>query len=110
MTTSIIGILISLALLMFLAYRGFSVLILAPLMALLAVLASPDAPLLASYTQVFMQALGGFVVLFFPLFLLGAVFGKLMEDSGAARVIAMRIIDCPAIPDRFEVAGLVGAE
>ena len=93
MTTSIIGILISLALLMFLAYRGFSVLILAPLMALLAVMASPDAPLLASYTQVFMQALGGFVVLFFPLFLLGAVFGKLMEDSGAARVIAQRIID-----------------
>lgn len=74
MTTGIIGILTSLALLMYLAYRGFSVLLLAPLMALLALLASPDAPLLASYTQVFMKALGGFVVLFFPLFLLGAMF------------------------------------
>ncbi|MCL4746664.1 MAG: GntP family permease [Burkholderiaceae bacterium] len=93
MTSSIAGILVSLALLMYLAYRGFSVLLLAPLMALLAVLASPDVPLLASYTQIFMKALGGFVVLFFPLFLLGAVFGKLMEDSGAARVIAMRIVD-----------------
>ncbi|MFZ2651618.1 MAG: GntP family permease [Burkholderiaceae bacterium] len=92
MTSSIAGILLSLALLMFLAYRGYSVLILAPLMALLAVLASPEAPLLASYTQVFMKALGGFVALFFPLFLLGAVFGKLMEDSGAARVIATRIV------------------
>jgi H+/gluconate symporter-like permease len=61
-------------------------------MALLAVLLSPDAPLLASYTQVFMKALGGFVALFCPLFLLGAVFGKLMEDSGAARVIASRIL------------------
>ena len=90
---SIAGILLSLVLLMWLAYRGISVLILAPLMALLAVVLSPEAPLLASYTQVFMKALGGFVALFFPLFLLGAVFGKLMEDSGAARVIASRIVD-----------------
>ncbi len=89
---SIAGILLSLALLMWLAYRGIGVLILAPLMALLAVLFSPDAPLLASYTQVFMTALGSFIALFFPLFLLGAVFGKLMEDSGAARVIASRIV------------------
>jgi H+/gluconate symporter-like permease len=89
---SIAGILLSLALLMYLAYRGISVLILAPLMALLAVLFS-GAPLLASYTQVFMKALGGFVALFFPLFLLGAIFGKLMEDSGAARVLATRIVD-----------------
>jgi H+/gluconate symporter-like permease len=89
--TSILGILLALVLLMVLAYRGISVLILAPLMALLAALFSADAPLLASYTQVFMPALGGFVIAFFPLFLLGAVFGKLMEASGAARVIAQAI-------------------
>ena len=76
--TSILGIVFALVLLMVLAYRGISVLILAPLMALLAALFSADAPLLASYTQVFMPALGGFVIAFFPLFLLGAVFGKLM--------------------------------
>lgn len=86
--TSIAGILLSLVLLIVLAYRGISVLLLAPLMALVAVLFSPDTPLLASYTQVFMKALGGFVVLYFPLFLLGALFGKLMEASGAARSIA----------------------
>jgi len=90
--TSILGILFALVLLMALAYRGVSVLILAPLMALLAALFSPGAPLLASYTQVFMPALGGFVIAFFPLFLLGAVFGKLMEDSGAATVIAQAIV------------------
>jgi len=89
---SIFPILMSLALLMWLAYRGISVLVLAPAMALLAVVASPDVPLLASYTQVFMKAVGGFIALFFPLFLLGALFGKLMEDSGAAKVIAARII------------------
>lgn len=90
--TSIAGIVLALVLLMALAYRGVSVLLLAPLMALLATLFSPQAPLLASYTQVFMPALGGFVIAFFPLFLLGAVFGKLMEASGAARVVAHAIV------------------
>lgn len=89
---SLLGIVLALVLLMALAYRGMSVLLLAPLMALLAALFSPDAPMLASYTQIFMPALGAFVVAFFPLFLLGAVFGKLMEDSGAARVIAQAIV------------------
>jgi H+/gluconate symporter-like permease len=89
--SSILGIVLALVLLMALAYRGVSVLLLAPLMALLAAALSPDTPLLASYTQVFMPALGGFVIAFFPLFLLGAVFGKLMEDSGAAQAIAEAI-------------------
>lgn len=89
---SLLGIVLALVLLMALAYRGVSVLLLAPLMALLAALFSPGVPLLASYTQIFMPALGAFVVAFFPLFLLGAVFGKLMEDSGAARVIAQAIV------------------
>ncbi|NIC43452.1 GntP family permease, partial [Aquabacterium sp. A08] len=86
----IAGILLSLGLLMALAYRGLSVLLLAPLAATVAVLFA-DAPLLASYTQVFMKALGGFVVLYFPLFLLGAVFGKLMEATGAAQALAAAI-------------------
>jgi H+/gluconate symporter-like permease len=80
------GILVALGLLIYLAYRGLSVLIIAPLMALLAVLFS-GAPLLAAYTQVFMPALAGFVALYFPLFLLGAIFGKLMEASGSAAAI-----------------------
>lgn len=88
-----LGILLSLALLMFLAYRGYNVLILAPLMALLAVLFAGDAALmLPTYTQVFMKSLGGYLIQFFPLFLLGAIFGKLMDDSGSARAIAQGIV------------------
>ncbi|MCU9949517.1 GntP family permease [Pseudomonas sp. PDM13] len=88
-----LGILISLALLMYLAYRGINVLILAPLMALLAVLFAGDAALmLPTYTQVFMKSLGGYLIQFFPLFLLGAIFGKLMDDSGSARAIAHGIV------------------
>ncbi|QIE40736.1 GntP family permease [Meridianimarinicoccus aquatilis] len=87
-----LGIILSLFLLMYLAYRGVSVLILAPVLSLLAAALSGGSPLLATYTQIFMAALGGYVVKFFPLFLLGAIFGKLMEVSGSARVIAEWIV------------------
>ena len=86
------GIVLSLVLLMWLAYRGFNVLILAPLLALLAVLVGGDPRLLATYTQIFMTGLGGFLVKYFPLFLLGAVFGRLMGDSGSAAAIARAIV------------------
>jgi H+/gluconate symporter-like permease len=88
----VVGILISLGLLMWLAYRGITVLVLAPLLALLAVLFDGDVRLLGIYTQVFMTALGGFLVKFFPVFLLGAIFGRLMADSGAAETIARAIV------------------
>ncbi|UEM02290.1 GntP family permease [Skermanella rosea] len=87
------GIILSLVLLMYLAYRGITVLVLAPLLAAMAVLFAGDLPLLATYTQVFMTAAGRFVTTYFPLFLLGALFGKLMDDSGSARTIAHWIVE-----------------
>ncbi|RZT93754.1 GntP family permease [Rivibacter subsaxonicus] len=83
----LLGILLGLALLIGLAYRGWSVLLLAPAAAMVAALLSRE-PLLAHWTQTFMVAAGGFVAQFFPLFLLGALFGKLMEDSGSVAAIA----------------------
>ncbi len=74
--------------LIYLAYRGVSLLILAPGLAMFAVVASFERPLLASYTQIFMGATGDFIVQYFPVFLLGAIFGKLMEDTGSAEVLA----------------------
>lgn len=88
----LIGIILSLALLILFAYRGVNVIILAPLMALLATIFAGGVPLLATYTQVFMPALGAYVITYFPLFLLGALFGKLMDDSGSARAIAYFIV------------------
>ena len=90
--TGIAVIVIALGALVYLAYRGVSLLLLAPALALFAVTASEGGPVLASYTQVFMEATGGFIIQYFPLFLLGAVFGKLMEASGSARVLADGII------------------
>ncbi len=83
----LLGILLGLGLLVWLAYRGWSVLGLAPVAALVAAAFSGE-PLLAHWTQTFMGAAAGFVAQFFPLFLLGALFGKLMDDTGSVTAIA----------------------
>ena len=88
----ILAIILSLAGLMYFAYRGYNVLVLAPIMAALAVILAQGGPVLATYTQVFMTSLGRYVVLFFPIFMLGAIFGKMMADSGASTTIALTII------------------
>ena len=86
---STFAIVLSLVLLMFLAYRGYTVLLLAPIMAALAVILSGDvSQMLPIYTETFMRALGNYMLAFFPIFLLGALFGQLMADSGAATSIA----------------------
>ena len=83
----LIGILAGLGVLVWLSYRGWSVLVLAPVAAMIVALAGRD-PLLASWTVTFMGSAAGFILQFFPLFLLGAVFGKLMDDSGSVTAIA----------------------
>jgi H+/gluconate symporter-like permease len=88
----LLGILIALGLLIFLAFRGFTLLLAAPLAAIVAAAFSGE-PLLAKWTITFMQAMGGFIANFFPLFLLGGVFGKLMDDSGSALSIARGITE-----------------
>ncbi|SCZ14309.1 GntP family permease [Microvirga guangxiensis] len=87
---SLLGILIGLGLLVWLAYRGWSVLLLAPTSALVAAFFSWE-PLLAHWTQTFMGAGAQFIAQFFPLFLLGALFGKLMDDSGSVLAISETI-------------------
>ena len=81
------GVLLGLALLVVFAFRGWSVLLLAPAAAVLAA-AFAGEPLLAHWTQTFMASAAQFLAQFFPLFLMGALFGKLMEDSGSVTAIA----------------------
>src|SRR5258705_12804974 len=86
-TVGLLGILLALGMLIWLAYRGWSVLLLAPAAALIAAGISRQ-PLLAHWTQTFMGSAAQFLAQFFPLFLLGALFGKLMDDSGSVEAIA----------------------
>ena len=83
----LVGILVALGLLVWLSFRGWSVLLLAPAVALVAA-AFAGEPLLAHWTQTFMGSAANFIAQFFPIFLLGALFGKLMDDSGSVLAIA----------------------
>ena len=87
----VIGSILALGLLIWLAFRGWNVIALSVGCALLAALFS-GTPLLATYTQIFMPALGSFVIDYFPLFLLGAIFGRLMDETGSAEALADAIV------------------
>ncbi|MGY8706617.1 GntP family permease [Bradyrhizobium sp. 18BD] len=86
------GVLLGLALLMWLAYRGVSVLLVSPIAALIAASFSGE-PLLAHWTQTFMSGAARFVAQWFPMFMLGGLFGKLMGDSGSISSIAHYLTD-----------------
>lgn len=87
-----IVILAALVFLMFVAYRGFSVIIFAPVAALGAVLFTDPSLVPAMFTSVFMDKMAGFIKLYFPVFLLGAVFGKVVELSGFSKSIVSAVI------------------
>ncbi|KJR49112.1 D-beta-hydroxybutyrate permease [Desulfosporosinus sp. I2] len=89
---AVLGILLSLGLLMFMAYRGFSVIFFAPVFAILAAIFSGMA-IMPTYTEIFLPNLANYLKVYFPFFLLGAVFGKVMEESGAAKAIAKAIVN-----------------
>jgi H+/gluconate symporter-like permease len=75
----------ALCFLMLAAYRGFSVILFAPIAALLAVLITEPSYVLPVYSGLFMDKMVIFVKLYFPVFLLGAIFGKVIELFGFSR-------------------------
>lgn len=81
------GIVVGLVLLMFLAYRGYSIIWVAPLAALVVAVAG-ELPLIDAYKETYMTGFVGFTKAWFPVFMLGAVFGNLMDYTGGARSIA----------------------
>ena len=85
-------VLASLAFLMFVAYRGYSVILFAPIAALGAVLFVDPTLVAPMFTGLFMDKMVGFVKNFFPVFLLGAVFGKVIELSGFSKSIVAAVI------------------
>ncbi|RPE81435.1 GntP family permease [Vulcaniibacterium tengchongense] len=85
-------VLAALCFLMFVAYRGYSVILFAPVAALGAVLLTDPSLVAPMFTGLFMDRMVGFLKLYFPVFLLGAVFGKLIELSGFSKSIVKATI------------------
>jgi H+/gluconate symporter-like permease len=80
-------VLAALSFLMFVAYRGYSVIIFAPIAAMAAVFLTDPSLVAPMFTGLFMDKMVGFLKLYFPVFLLGAIFGKLIEISGFSKSI-----------------------
>lgn len=85
-----LSIIVGLVMLMALAYLGWSIIWVAPLAAAVVALLS-GLDVFDMYTGTYMEGLVGFVKNWFPIFLLGAIFGKLMEETGAAKSVAQKV-------------------
>src|SRR5678815_35383 len=82
----------ALTFLMYVAYRGHSVILFAPIAAMGAVLLTDPSAVPPMFTGVFMDKMVGFVKNYFPVFLLGAVFGKVIELAGFSKSIVAAVI------------------
>ena len=89
---SFLIVLAALCFLMLVAYRGYSVILFAPVAALGAVLLTDPTLVAPMFTGLFMDKMVGFLKLYFPVFLLGAVFGKVIELSGFSKAIVQATI------------------
>ena len=89
---SLLIVLGALSFLMYVAYRGHSVILFAPVAAMGAVLLTDPELVAPMFTGLFMDRMVGFLKLYFPVFLLGAVFGKLIEISGFSKSIVAATI------------------
>ncbi len=108
---SLIGIFAGLALMIYLTFKGHSIIWVAPLSAFIVVLFAlgaglgEDRTLLSSYTVDYMRGVGEYFISWFPTFLLGAIYGKVMEMTGAARALADLIVKL--IGPRFVVLAVL---
>ena len=100
------GIIVGLALLMYLCYRGVSILIVAPVLAVFIALTG-RMPLYDAFGTTFMQGAGAYFASWFPTFLLGALFGKIMDVTGAAGSVATWIIKF--IGKKYAMIALIAA-
>lgn len=108
---SLIGIFAGLILMIYLTFKGHSIIWVAPLSAFIVVLFAlgaglgEDRTLLSSYTVDYMRGVGEYFISWFPTFLLGAIYGKVMEMTGAARALADLIVKL--IGPRFVVLAVL---
>lgn len=101
---SLVGIFLGLILLIVLAYKGHSIIWVAPLCAVLvAVLGGLN--LLKAYVGDYMKGVADYVLSWFPAFFLGAVYGKIMDMTGSARSLAGKLVKL--IGSRFALLAVV---
>ena len=101
---SLFGILLGLVLLILLAYKGHSIIWVAPVCALVVALLG-GVNLLGAYLGDYMKGVADYVFSWFPVFLLGAIYGKIMDVTGSARSLANKLVKL--IGSRFALLAVV---
>jgi H+/gluconate symporter-like permease len=100
-----IGIIIAIALIVILAMKGFSIVFIAPLAAIVVIVTNgmDFFPSLIGNESSFMTGLSGFLISFFGVFLLGAILAQYIEKSGAAQAIAQKVLSITGTQNPFSV-------
>lgn len=101
---SLLGIVLGLVLLMFLAYKGYSIIWVAPVCAVVVAVLGGYS-ILDAYIGDYMKGMADYVFQWFPAFFLGAVYGKIMDLTGSARSLANALVKL--IGSRFAVLAVV---
>ena len=86
------AIIIALLGLMWAAYKGWSVILVAPIFALVAALGS-DHSLMPTFSELYMTKAAEYFKSYYAVFLFGAIFAKIMEKGGLAASIANKMIN-----------------
>ena len=88
---SLVGIIISLFILIYFAYKGHSIIWVAPLCAVVVAVMS-GLNILDAYLNDYIKGMAEYVISWFPAFFLGAVYGKIMDMTGSARSLANKLV------------------
>jgi H+/gluconate symporter-like permease len=88
---SVIGIIVSLVVIVTLALRGVGIMLIAPLAVVIVSLFS-GMGVLDTLMGPYMKGFVNYAAKFYLVFLFASVFGKYMDDSGAAKAVAARIM------------------
>jgi H+/gluconate symporter-like permease len=99
-----LGIFLAIGLIWFLAYKGWSTIWISPIAAAIVMLFG-GMSLLETYKGAYMTGFVGYTVQWFPVFMLGAIFGKLMDSTKMAKSVALGI--SKLIGPRFAVLAVV---
>ncbi|HHW61545.1 MAG TPA: GntP family permease [Syntrophomonadaceae bacterium] len=106
-----VGICIGIILLIIASYRGVNIIVTAPIAAAIIILSNGmniKEGLFASQGS-YMAGLGGFVVAYFIIFVLGSILGKYLEDSKATYTIANSILQITGKDNAYAVLIAIAA-
>lgn len=101
---SLIGIVLGLLALIYLAYKGHSIIWIAPVCAMIVAIMG-GLNLLQTYMGDYVKGVADYILSWFPAFFLGAVYGKIMDMTGSARSLANKLVKL--IGSRFALLAVV---